>query len=113
MTNEIALKQASGDWDISQAIASELKRPWNRKGRMWRSLGLVKGSSLPSWCNLWSCDIFLFLPVGKVLVSDLGCQKFRTQHVAISRLQFFFAKKFRCETWIVWGRRSWNLQFHQ
>ena len=21
------------------------------KGRMWRSLGLVKGSSLPSWCN--------------------------------------------------------------
>ena len=51
MTNEIALKQASADWDISQAIASELKRPWNRKGRMWRSLGLVKGLSLSSWCN--------------------------------------------------------------
>ena len=32
MANEIALKQASGDWDISQAIASELKRPWIRMG---------------------------------------------------------------------------------
>ena len=43
MTDEIALKQSSADWDISQAIASDLKRPWNPKGRMWRSLGLVKG----------------------------------------------------------------------
>jgi hypothetical protein len=32
MTNEIALKQAGADWDISQALASELNRPWNEKG---------------------------------------------------------------------------------
>ena len=67
MTNEIALKQASGDWDISQAIANELKRPWNRKGRMWQSLGLVFRAHP---FQVGATRGILFLPVGKVLVSD-------------------------------------------
>jgi hypothetical protein len=57
MTNEIVLKRPSVERRKGCAIelksqkANELKRLCNWKGLIWRSLRLVKGLSLPSWCD--------------------------------------------------------------